>query len=139
MTETTELTLRYTLSDTCSCEDYDEETQTSSPSENCYGCWQDDLDNIKYDLLEKWMTANGYEIQTPILINAKNINWDRRSGYKLSNPENLISDLSLDNDFTLYFYSNDDYSVLEVARSSHDEYRATFTFEVAEIGDEDDE
>jgi len=133
----TELTLRYTLSDTCSCEDYDEETKTSKPSEDCYGCWQDDLDNIKFDLLEKWMTANSYELKTPILINAKNLNWDRRSGYKISNPENLISDLSLDSDFTLRFYSNDDYSVLEVVRSSHDEYWATFTLEVAEIALDD--
>ena len=133
MSQKSELTLVYELSSNCECSYYDEETGEELASPECLGCYQDNLDNIKFSVLEKWITANGYELDTPIVIMGTNLNWDRRSGWKLSSPEKLISDLTLNGDFTLRFYSNESFSELEVSRSSHDEYGAGFRFIPAEF------
>lgn len=128
MNQKPELTLHYELSSNCSCEVENDETGESEPSQECFGCYQDTLDNIKFSVLEKWMETNSYELDTPILIIGTNLNWDRRSGYKLSSPASLISDLTLNGDFTLRFYANESFSELEVSRSSHDEHGAGFRF-----------
>lgn len=133
MSQKSELTLVYELSSDCECSYYDEETGEDLPSPECSGCYQDNLDNIKFSVLEKWMETNSYELDTPILIIGSNLNWDRRSGYKLSSPASLISNLTLDSDFTLRFYANESFSELEVSRSSHDEYGASFRFVPAEF------
>ncbi len=125
------LTLQYELSNTCSCEVYDEDTDTSTPSDYCYGCYQDDLDNIKHDLMNKWLTANDFELDTPIKIIGSKMTWRGLSGYKITTPENLISSLTGDYDYTLRFYANADYTALRVVRSSHDELGASFEFERA--------
>jgi len=125
------LTLQYELSNTCSCEDYDEDTDTSSPSNECFGCYDDDLGNIKHDLMNKWLVANEFELDTPIKIIGTRMTWRGVSGYKMTTPENLISSLTGDYDFTLRFYASDDYKTLRVVRSSHDELGASFEFEQA--------
>lgn len=126
-----ELTLQYTLSTDCSCEVYDEDTDTSSPSNECWGCYDDELGNIKHDLLNKWMTANDFELDTPIKISGRQMTWRNVSGYKITTPENLIASLTGDYDYTLRFWSSEDYKTLRVVRSSHDEFGATFEFERA--------
>ena len=41
---TTEHTLAYgELTNACTCMDYDDDTDTETPSEWCYGCWDDSL------------------------------------------------------------------------------------------------
>ena len=125
------LTLQYELSNNCECVDYDEDTATETPSPFCLGCYDDDLDNIKHDLLNKWITANEFELDTPIKIIGSKMTWRGVSGYKMTTPENLISSLTGDYDFTLRFYASDDYKTLRVVRSSHDELGASFEFEQA--------
>ncbi len=125
------LTLQYELSSNCSCEDYDEDTDTSTPSNECFGCYQDDLDNIKHDLMNKWLTANEFELDTPIKIIGTRMTWRGVGGYKITTPENLVSSLTGDYDFTLRFYASEDYKTLRVVRSSHDELGASFEFEQA--------
>ena len=125
------LTLQYELSSNCSCEDYDEDTDTSTPSNECWGCYDDDLGNIKHDLLNKWLTANEFELDTPIKIVGTRMTWRGVGGYKITTPENLVSSLTGDYDFTLRFYASDDYKTLRVVRSSHDELGASFEFEQA--------
>jgi hypothetical protein len=132
-TETTNetLTLHYELSSNCSCEDYDEDTDISTPSNECWGCYDDDLGNIKHDLLNKWITANEFELDTPIKIIGSGMTWRGVSGYKITTPEHLVSSLTGDYDYILRFYANADYTTLKVVRSSHDELGASFEFEQA--------
>jgi hypothetical protein len=125
------LTFHYELSNTCSCEYYNEDTGTSTPSEYCYGCYEDDLDNIKHDLLNKWLTANEFELDTPIKIVGSRMTWRGLSGHKITTAENLVSSLTGDYDFTLRFYASNDFKTLRVVRSSHDELGAGFEFERA--------
>jgi hypothetical protein len=125
------LTLQYELSSNCSCETYDEDTDTSTPSNECWGCYDDDLGNIKHDLLNKWISANEFELDTPIKIIGSGMTWRGVSGYKITTPEHLVSSLTGDYDYILRFYANADYTTLKVVRSSHDEFGASFEFEQA--------
>jgi hypothetical protein len=110
----------------------------SIPSDYCDGCFDDELLNIKHDLLNAWMKAKGYELETPIKILGSGMTWRGLSGYKITTPKNLVNDLMLDADFTLYFYANADYTTLKVVRSSHDELGAGFEFEQATQDELDD-
>lgn len=137
--------LRYELSTNCECVEPDEngdakldENGDYVPSLVCYGCFDDNLANIKHDLLNEWATANGYELDSKIKIVGYGMTWRGVSGYKISTLENLVSDLSLDSDFTLRFYSSDDNTTLKVVRSSHDELGAGFEFEPYTESDEHD-
>ncbi len=134
---TENLTLHYELCSYCQCvkadEDGNEMLDTNGdfiPSETCYGCFEDELLNIKHDLLNAWMNANGYELDTPIKILGSGMTWRGVSGYKITTPKNLVNDLMLNADFTLRFYANADYTTLKVVRSSHDELGAGFEFEL---------
>jgi hypothetical protein len=132
------LTLQYELSSNCSCETYDEDTDTSSPSNECWGCYDDDLGNIKHDLLNKWLVANEFELDTPIKIIGTRMTWRGLGGYKITTPAELVSSLTGDYDFTLRFYASNDYKTLKVVRSSHDEFGASFEFEQATQDELDD-
>jgi hypothetical protein len=112
--------VEFALSTECSCETYDEDTDTYSPSDNCYGdCWTDAVDNLENIVLDPWLTANGWEKDTPILIVGSGMGWQRRSGYKESTAESLVEDLAFGSDFTLYFEF--DGKDLTCRRTSHDE------------------
>ena len=50
-------TYEYFLTNSCICEDFDEETQESTPSLHCYGCWDDEMSCLK-DYLGNWFTDN---------------------------------------------------------------------------------
>lgn len=125
------------ISNNCSCEIYDEETGESKVDENgypvmsdyCYGCYDDDLVNFKYDVLPEWLGANGWDSDTRIRINGSGMNWTRSSGYAITEAQNILDKLSINGDFTLRFYRKG--KNLEVVRSSHDELGALFEFELA--------
>jgi hypothetical protein len=81
--------------------------------------------------MNKWLTANEFELDTPIKILGSGMTWRGVSGYKITTAKNLISSLTGNYDFTLRFYANADYTTLKVVRSSHDELGASFEFERA--------
>lgn len=132
--ETTEV-IKAELSSNCYCEEYDDETGESKldeqgnpvPSQECFGCYTDDKTYIQDEVIKTWVERNGWEMDTPILVNGKRMTWLGRSGYTTTTPETLIEKLTLDGDFTLRFTL--DGNTLEVVRSSHDELGATFEFE----------
>ena len=123
--------VEYKLDTDCLCEVYEEETDTYKPSENCYGdCWQEQIDNFQHIILDQWLTAKGWDTDTPIRIVGKGMGWQRRSGYKNSTPEKMIEDLAFGSDFRLYFeFDGED---LTCRRTSHDEPTGShFEFELA--------
>jgi hypothetical protein len=123
---TTEI-IKWELSSDCSCEIYDEDTDTSSPSDSCWGCWDEEVENLNECVIKPWVERNGWEMNTPLKVNGKRMTWLGRSGYAYSTPETIIETLSLNGDFTLRFTL--DGNTLEVVRSSHDELGAMFEFE----------
>lgn len=128
MTETNTI-VEFEISSDCTCETYDEDTDTSSPSDYCYGCFDDDKDNFKYTILNPWLEANGWDEDTTILVQSLNMNWNRVAGWTNARAKEAIDCLTLNGDFTLrYKLEGKD---LTCVRSSHDEMGALFTFTLA--------
>ena len=122
-----EMPFEWELSTNCHCEYYDEQYDEYKPANECYGCYDDDLTDIKNELLNKWLDANDYELDTPIKLVGSQMTWRGVGGYKVTTPENLVASLELMNaDFTLYFRASSDHKILEIVRTSHDELGALF-------------
>lgn len=112
-------TLMATVSTDCQCDYFDEETQTYLPSDECFGdCYEWQKEDV-FHLLGEWKTANGIDDYDPILIECNAIGWDKRSGYKFVEMINLDGALSINGDFRIEWYLNND--VLTARRYSHDE------------------
>jgi len=119
MTEIIE-TKEMTLTTTCSCEFYDEETDTSKPAEYCYGdCYTEDLEYYTEAFLNPWLEAKAIMADSPVRIEGSAMGWQRRSGYKDTSARAIIDSLSFDGDWTLVIrYDGND---LSFVRYSHDE------------------
>lgn len=122
------------LNSNCTCEEYDEETGESKLdeqgnailSQECFGCYDDDKTYIQDEIITTWVERNGWELDTPILVNGKRMTWQGIGGYAHTTPERLIDTLTLNGDFILRFTLTG--TTLEVVRASHDELGAFFEF-----------
>lgn len=116
--------IKFEIGSDCICEDYNEDTDTSTPSTECFGCWQDEAENFKYEILKPWLAENGWDTDTAVRIEASNLGWLRQRGYKETTAGDVLESLTLNGDFTLRFEL--DGKTLTCVRSSHDELGAMF-------------
>lgn len=131
--ETVSNVVEFELTSDCTCESWDEDTDTSSPSDECFGCWTDDKLNFKYEILKPWLEANGWDEDTVIYVFSGNMNWNKVAGWTNIRASEVVDCLTLNGDFTLRFKLEND--TLTCVRSSHDEMGALFTFSKAEEQD----
>lgn len=131
--ETVSNVVEFELTSDCTCESWDEDTDTSSPSDECFGCWTDDKLNFKYEILKPWLEANGWDEDTVIYVFSGNMNWNKVAGWTNVRASEVVDCLTLNGDFTLRFKLEND--TLTCVRSSHDEMGALFTFSKAEEQD----
>jgi len=132
----------YELSRNCRCTVYDSETDSEVldddgnpvPSEYCDGCWQDDLSNTEYDIIEPWKKANGISDSDSIHISVSRATWQNVSGYGVGKAtlDSIIKLLTFDGDWTLKLTYDGD-KTLTAQRWSHDEPTGTgiFNFRLA--------
>jgi hypothetical protein len=108
----------------CLCENEDGTPLEGSCDGYCYEWQKEDV----FELLGLWYVGNGIEEDDPILINAESIGWQNRSGFKWTTPMELDGALSLNGDFRIEWYLED--NELTARRWSHDEPMGTglFTF-----------
>lgn len=130
----------YEITNNCVCEDYDEETETYSPSNECFGCYEDALANLTYEVIKPWVSANGIDEDTELVARGTGMTWQRLSGYARTTPKTIVDTLSLNGDWTLQFTLSNGAKTLTAIRYSHDEPTGTgaITFEVAPDEDEDE-
>ena len=128
---TTDSITEFEIGSTCICETYDEDTDTSTPSDYCYGCWQDEAENFKYEILKPWLEANGFDEDTVVHVFSGNMNWNKVAGWTSVRAGEILDCLTLNADFILRFKLSD--KTLTCVRSSHDEFGALFEF--AKIAD----
>lgn len=129
--------IKATLDSDCTCEYYDEDTDTSKPSESCYGdCWTESKDDFTENLLKPYLAVKGWTMDTPIKVSSSRMTWQGCSGWAYTTPERLVDTLTLNGDFRLEFeFDGND---LTAVRYSHDEPVGTGKF-VIELSDENDE
>jgi hypothetical protein len=129
--DTTITTREFEMTSDCTCASFEsEDSDTLIPSDECFGCWEDDKDNFKYEILNPWLEANGWDEDTIVYVYSGNMNWNKVAGWTNVRAGEAIDCLTLNGDFTLRYKL--DGKDLTCARSSHDEYRALFTFSKAE-------
>lgn len=130
----------YELTNSCTCEDWDEETDTYSPSNSCWGCFDDEMANFKSEILKPWMNANGYDEDTALIARGTGMTWQRLDGYAYLTPNAIVETLSINGDWTLQFTLSDGAKTLTAIRYSHDEPTGTgrIIFELAPDEDEDE-
>lgn len=130
----------YEITNSCTCENYDEDTDTYSPSNNCWGCYEDELSNLWFEIIKPWADANGFDEDTELIARGTGMTWQRLSGYARTTPKTIVDTLSLNGDWTLQFTLSNGAQTLTAIRYSHDEPTGTgaIGFEVAPDEDEDE-
>ena len=127
MTEIRELE----ISTDCSCVDEMDDGEFK-PSQDCYGCWDDLMEMYGWDIYQPWIEANCMNEATVVVMRYANLDWDRKAGAVAFQVKELeeFEPLKINGDFTLRWKL--DGKKLTVTRSSHDEYGASFEFEVTQ-------
>lgn len=108
----------------CTCTNEDE-----TPSDSCYGCYDDAVDNLKY-LITEWADAQGKDFSN-VRIDGIAMGWQRENGYAIAPLYRVAEALTIRGDFRITFTLEN--GELTATRSSHDEPTgASFTFTPAE-------
>lgn len=134
----------YQITNNCICQEYDEETGESLldeqgypvMSQECFGCYEDALANVKYEVINPWLEANGYDEDTELVAYGTGLGWRRLSGLAHTTPKKIVETLSLNADWTLCFTLADNGKTLSVVRYSHDEPMGTGAITFAPKPDE---
>ncbi len=137
----------YEITNNCVCEEYDDETGESKldeqgypiPSQECFGCYEDAMANLKYEVIKPWLDANGYDEDTELVARGTGMTWQRLSGYATTTPKKMVDTLSLNGDWTLQFTLADNGKTLSVVRYSHDEPTGTGAITFAPKPEDEDE
>jgi len=113
--------IRHEITNSCICENYNEETNTYSPADSCYGCWSDEVSNFDYEIIKPWRDANGFDEDTNIRVDFNRVNWNGVSGYGIvkATASWVISAISINTDWRVVFTLNG--KALTATRYSHDE------------------
>lgn len=120
---------KFEISSDCSCEYYDDNEELQ-PSDECFGCFTDDKENFKYEILNPWLEANGWDEDTVVLVFSNNMNWNSVAGWTNIYASQAVDCLTLNGEFTLRYTLEG--KQLTCVRSSHDEMGALFTFSEAQ-------
>lgn len=129
--------IEFEITSNCICHNYDEETGEFTESNNCFGCFDDEKANFKYEVLQPWLEANGWNEDTAVYVYSGAMLWNNVAGWTNIRASEVIDCLTLNGDFTLRYRL--DGKDLTCVRSSHDELGALFTFSKAKETDDDDE
>ncbi len=110
-----------TITTDCTCDNYNDETDTFEPSDYCYGdcsswSWEDAI-----GLIASW--AKHWDTNA-VRIEGTGMTWQRLSGYTElifdNEPKRVLEAFTIGGDFTLQI-SVDELGQLSVLRFSHDE------------------
>lgn len=127
----------YELSSDCRCTATDDdgnelkdENGYTIASNYCDGCWEDDLSNTEYDIIEPWKKANGISDSDYVVVSVERATWQNVSGRGVgkANIESIIKMLTFNGDWTLKFTYDIDKNTLIAQRWSHDEPMGTSPF-----------
>jgi hypothetical protein len=106
----------------CTCEVWDEETDTYSPADTCSDYCFSDAEEWAGELVQDWLDSQDLNEWEQVIIQGTGLGWRSLSGFKLVKPEPLeiVRALYLNGDFTIT-YSLTPEGNLTARRGSHDE------------------
>lgn len=117
-------TATYELTTECTCEYYDDNEELV-PSSECFGCYEDELDNLQL-CLNLWLDRHEVEFLT---VEASGLGWRNASGQTVitGTAKNVVDMLRINGDYRAEFYFSAD-DKLTARRWSHDEPTGTGLF-----------
>ena len=118
------------LTNTCSCEVEDETTGEMTWSNECFGCFEDDKQYFTDEFLMPYLNSKGWDEDTIIRVVGEKMNWDNTSGWTEVPAKDLLKALAINGDYTLRVEITPE-KEMAITRSSHDEYGASFRFELS--------
>jgi hypothetical protein len=129
--EQTELVV--TIQSDCTCEVFNEE-EIPTQSDDCFGCYGDDLMYLRDEVIAKWVEVNGDDASNAVRVEGQSMGWQYLYGYKVVILDDVAESLNLRGDFRIVFTLKG--TELTARRWSHDEPtgHAVFTFEF--VGDD---
>ena len=119
MTDT--MIAKATITTDCTCEVYDEDTDTGTPSDSCYGCWDENQEDFKGNVLPLWVARHEITEDEDVVVWSGAMLWDRRSGYAVCKVGTLVETLGLNGEYRLDFEYDEATGNLTCTRYSHDE------------------
>ena len=128
-----------TITNTCVCVEMDDNGDEMTDSSGypvwakaCYGCFEDNLGNLTFNILHPWLNALGLDAdETVLLLNGSNMGWLNRYGVIMARATSpaIIRAMSINGEYRIEFLLSDDKREMSARRSSHDEpMGARFTF-----------
>jgi len=118
------------LISTCYCEVEDKTTGEMTWSEECFGCFEDDKQYFTDEFLMPYLNSRGWDENTIIRVVGEKMNWDNTSGWTEVPAKDLLKALAINGDYTLRVEITPEKEMV-ITRSSHDEYGASFRFELS--------
>ena len=118
------------LTNACYCEVEDETTGELTWSNECFGCFEDDKQYFKDEFLMPYLNSKGWDEDTVIRVIGERMNWDSSSGWTEIPAKDLLKALAINGDYTLRVEITPE-KEMTITRSSHDEYGASFRFELS--------
>ena len=118
------------LSTTCSCEVEDEDTGETTWSDECFGCFDDDVRYFTDEFLTPYLAVKGWNEDTIVRVYAEKMGWDYRNAWADVPAKNLLKALAINGDYTLRVEITPEKEMV-INRSSHDEYNARFKFDLS--------
>jgi hypothetical protein len=127
MSETLQTTYAEITSN-CVCEIYNESNGESVPSEDCYGCFEETLDDLHDNLVSPWLKEIGADWDSEIVVKGEGMGWRRRAGWTVVTARDIHDALAINGDYLVKYRLIE--GKLEAIRYSHDEPTGTgvFTF-----------
>lgn len=118
------------ITNLCSCEVENEETGESEFSSECFGCFDDDKQYFQDEFLEPYLLHKGWTEETLIRVYGESMGWTGSNGWTDTKAKDLLDALSINGDYTLRISITPEKEMV-ITRSSHDEYRTTFRFDLS--------
>jgi hypothetical protein len=124
------LDVTISITSECTCMEYDPEKgdYTEEPSKECFGCYSDDVENLKLSILEPWLASHNLGGNDSLIIECPALGWTYSAAYAIvdADAQEIINTMILNGDFRVVFTLKG--SELSAIRYSHDEPTGTGTF-----------
>jgi hypothetical protein len=120
LTEQEPTSIEVEISTDCSCESYNEETDTSTPSPECFGCYNDAIKELDDSIVYPFLEANA----GTFVIVGRNVGWQHLGGYvalETRDVDGIMEQLRINGEYRIKFIYNLVLNTLEAFRYSHDE------------------
>jgi len=120
MEELLDTTITATLSSDCQCTYFNEELNEDVFSEECFGCYEWQKEDVDY-VIGEWQKLNEIDEDDFILIKGRRMTWQNLEGSAQTTLDKLDSILTINGDFNITWTLDTATKLLTARRGSHDE------------------